>query len=166
MSYNLTNAAQGGNGCYVTAGLTGLSGAASTYSTSATTLQFSVNGKMFTKAQVSGGASPTTDANTAAAMTLVANQAAVFVWGLNAAGTVIVAKGPTVAWTDTTAGSTVLPFPPLPDTFTPIAYHNVQAGAATVGTWTFGSSNWNATGITLPVVVNVCDLPPSPATTT
>jgi hypothetical protein len=166
MSYNLTGAAQGGNSVFVSAGLTGLSGAATTYSTGATSIQYSVNGKMPTaKAQVSGGASPTTDANSGVAFPAMAiNKAAVFVWGLNAAGTVLVAQGPVVAWTDTTASSTVCPFPSIPDTMTPFAYHTIQNGAAG-SAWTFGASNWNATGITLPVVTNVSELPPTPPLT-
>lgn len=147
----------------VKAGLTGISGAATTYSTSATTLQYAVQGKGFTKAQVSGGATPTTDAVTAAAIALTANFGCVVVWGLNAAGTVQVIKGATEALDS--AGNFINPpqFPSVPSTFCPIAYTLHKAGSTTVGTWTFGVSNWNATGLTH-VVVDTLVLPDRPQT--
>lgn len=156
MSLNLQQAI-GGTFAIVSAALTGLSGAATTYTTSA--FNSVIRGVQRVKAAVAGGATPTTDANTGAAMTLVANQAAVFVWGVNAAGTVQVIKGATVSYTDTTAGSTEVKLPPIPDTFCPFAYVVIKAGATVVGTWTFGSSNWNATGIVVDTVVNLCTLP-------
>jgi hypothetical protein len=147
----------------VKAGLTGISGAATTYSTSATTLQYSVAGKAATKAQVSGGATPTTDAVTAAAITLVANQGRVVVWGLNAAGTVQCIAGPVETLDSSGAFINAPQFPALPDTFAAFAYHLMKAGSSTVGTFTFGTSNWNATGMTH-TVVDVLVLPDRPQT--
>ena len=156
MSYQLEQ----GTGLYAvfataTAGaaLTGLSGAATTYSSSV--FGYALAGRALQKALVSGGATPTTDGATGAAMTLTANQAAAFVWAVNSAGTVSVYKGPTVSWTDTTANSTACPLPVIPATVTPFAAHTVQAGSTTSGTWTFGSSNWNATGIASITVRNL-----------
>lgn len=146
------------------AALTGLSGAATTYSTSV--FGYALNGDAYQKALVSGGTTPTTDGNTGAAMTLVANQAAAFVWAVNAAGTVSVYKGPTVSWTDTSAGSTACPLPNIPGNVVPFAAHTVQAGATTVGTWTFGTSNWNATGIAAITVRNLSQLRNTPLLTT
>lgn len=151
MSLNLQNAIAG-NFCIGSAALTGLSGAATTYTTSA--VSSVIRGAQFAKAAVAGGATPTTDAVSGAAMTMVANQARVFAWGLNAAGTVQVIAGPVVSYTDTTAGSTEVKMPNLPDTFALFAYVVIKAGATTVGTWTFGTSNWNATGIVVDPVVN------------
>lgn len=168
MSINLEQAS-GAYGVFAvaTAGaaLTGLSGAATTYSTSA--FGFANRGKVYAKAAVAGGTTPTTDGNTGSAMTLTASQAAVFVWAIDTSGTVKVFKGPTVSWTDSTASSTACHFPPLPGDVTPFAYHTVQAGSTTSGTWTFGSSNWNATGISAVTVVNIAgQLPNTPALTT
>lgn len=146
------------------AALTGLSGAATTYSTSV--FGYALNGDHFAKAAVAGGATPTTDGAAGAAMTLQANQAAAFVWAVNAAGTVSVYKGPTVSWTDTSAGSTACPLPVVPGNVTPFAAHTVQAGATTVGTWTFGTSNWNATGIAAITVRNLSQLRNTPLLTT
>lgn len=148
---------RGGSFLATKAGLTGISGAATTYSTGATTLQYSVKGKASTKAQVSGGATPTTDAVTALAITLAAGFATVVVWGLNAAGTVQVIKGSTEALDGQGNFVNAPQFPALPDTFTPFAYHLIQAGA-TASLFTFGSSNWNATGLTH-TVVDVLILP-------
>lgn len=146
----------------VKAGLTGISGAATTYTTSATTLQYCVQGKAATKAQVSGGTTPVTDAVTAAAFVgLTASKGCVFVWGLNLAGTQVVAQG-SIGPLDASGAFIDAPnFPMLPDTFCPIAYQVVKAGSTTVGTWTFSSSNWNATGLTH-TVVDVFTLPERP----
>jgi hypothetical protein len=166
MSYNLDGAsALTAVFATATAGaaLTGLSGAATTYSSSA--FGFANLGDHYAKGSVSGGTTPTTDGNTGAAMTLVANQAAAFVWAVDTSGNVKVYKGQTVAWTDTTAGSTVCPLPNIPANVTPFAAHTVQAGSTTSGTWTFGTSNWNATGIGSITVRNLCQLRNQPLLT-
>lgn len=146
------------------AALTGLSGGATTYSSSA--FGYALNGDAYAKALVSGGTTPTTDGNTGAPITLTANKARAIVWAVNAAGTVSVYAGPIVDWTDTTAGSTACPLPAIPGNVAPFAAHTVQAGSTTVGTWTFGSSNWNATGIASITVRNLCQLRNTPLLTT
>lgn len=146
------------------AALTGLSGAASTYATSA--FGFALNGDCFAKAAVTTTASPTVDGNTNAAITLTANKARAIVWAVNASGTYTVYAGPIVDWTDTSANSTVCPLPSIPGTVAPFAAHTIQAGSTTVGTWTFGSSNWNATGISAITVRNLCQLRNQPLLTT
>jgi hypothetical protein len=147
---------QSGNFCTTSAALTGLSGAATTYSTGALALNYAIKGQLFVKAQVSGGTTPIVDGSTGASMTLSANQAALFVWAVNAAGTVAVFKGPTKAWTDTSALSTECPRPmTISDLWTPFAEVIVKAGATTVGNWVFGTSNWNATGIVVDPVKNL-----------
>ena len=146
------------------AALTGLSGAVTTYSTSL--FGFALNGDAYAKAAVAGGAAPTTDGNTGAAITLTANKARAVVWAVNAAGTFSVYAGPIVDWTDTTANSTACPLPALPGNVAPFAAHTVQAGSTTSGTWTFGSSNWNATGIAAITVRNLCQLRNQPLLTT
>lgn len=146
------------------AALTGLSGAATTYSSSV--FGFILKGRAYQKALVSGGTTPTTDGSTAAAMTLTANKARAFVWGVNSGGTVSVYAGPIVDYVDTTAGAVACPLPAIPSTVCPFAVHTVQAGATTSGTWTFGSSDWNATGITVGTVQNLGQLPVAPILTT
>lgn len=152
MSLALQNSS-GGSHPFGNFALTGLSGAATTYSTSAA--PFSVRGTMYNKALVSGGTTPTTDGNSGVAMTLTANHAACFVWAVNTSGTVSVYKGPTVDYTDTSAGSTACPLPTLPALICPFAVVVIKAGATVSGTWTFGSSNWNATGIVVDTVRNL-----------
>ena len=151
MSISLQNASAG-NLCLGNYTLSGLTGAATTFTSVA--VPFAIRGQAFTRAVNTGAATPTTDAVTAAAITLVANQARVLCWGANAAGTNQIIAGPVKAWTDTTALSTELQLPSLPDTFCLFATVVVKAGATTVGTWTVGSSNWNATGIVVDPVVN------------
>lgn len=162
MTYPTLAAPFGGNLVTTKAGLTGISGAATTYSTGSSAILFSVNGKAYSKSQVSGGTTPTTDGNTAAAfLGLTANKGCVFVWALNKDGTVGVFQG-TIEALDASGGFINPPqFPRVPDTYTPFAYVVIKAGSTTSGTWTFSGSNWNATGITV-AVQDVMMLPSRP----
>jgi hypothetical protein len=146
------------------AALTGLSGAATTYSSSA--FGYALNGDAYAKALVSGGATPTTDGNTGAAFkALAASQACAFVWAVDASGTVKVYQGPIVTWGDTSAGSTPCPLPAIPGNVAPFAAHTVQNGSAGTA-WTFGSSNWNQSGLSAITVRNLCQLRNQPLLTT
>jgi hypothetical protein len=129
----------------------------------AAAISFCIKGKAFTKATIAGGATPTTDAVTAAAFPpLAANQGTIVVLGLNAAGTILAAQG-SIEGLDSGGNFQVAPqFPSLPDTMCPFAYIVVKDGA-TGGAWTFGTSNWNATGITA-TPVSVMMLPARPQT--
>lgn len=141
-------------------------GTTSTYSTSNTT-ECIFKGKWGTTLTAqTNTASPTTDANTGAAfVALTDNQVSVFVWGVTAAGAIAVCQG-TVQ--DTATGVTTTPgtihtapqFPKLPDDFCPLAYTLIQT-APSAATWTFGSGEWAATGIT-DTWVNVSVLPDRP----
>lgn len=149
---------RGTNFC-TTSGLLTATGAVTTYDTTVA-INYVLNGKIAQKATVATGATPTTDFVTGAAITLTANFARCVLWGLIAGGTVKALAGPIVAW-DGNAFQINPPFPPVPDTFVPFAYQIIKAGSTTVGTWTFGTSNWNATGVTN-VIVNVAVLPDRP----
>jgi hypothetical protein len=184
---NITGALAGGNVMLNNAGITGLSGAATTVSTGKS-VDYLVQGKAYTKTALSGAATPTNDASSplavagtaasgAAFRPLVAQQApagyttvytgsaCVFVFGFDAAGNLRVAQGPVANYTDTSANSTVLQFPQLPDWMTPFAYSVIKLTSATAATWTFGAGNWNATGITIDTPVNVGVLPATPPVT-
>lgn len=142
--------------------LGGISGADATFDTT-TTLLFAIKGLLYSKTAVTNGSAPTTDAFTAAAFkALATGKTCVFVWGYNAAGTVQVAQGPIVATADVTNGKAALEFPSIPDTMCPFAYHSVSHANATA--WTFGTSNWNATGVTIDTVIPVSQLPAQPLT--
>ncbi|MFI4939813.1 MAG: hypothetical protein ACHP7O_05670 [Burkholderiales bacterium] len=185
MSYNLTGAITGGNITLSKAGITGLSGAAVTFSTSAvggaTGLTYLNAGIINYLANISTVAVPVNDAssNTAVAGTaasgaafrpLVAQQApagyspnliypgsaAVFVFGLDPSGNVRVAQGKVVSYT----GNQSTPLPELPDWVTPFAYVVISFASSTVASWTFGTSLWNATGVIINTPVNVGILPP------
>jgi len=147
-----------------TTNISALSGAATTYTV--TNVNAILNGIAQFKATAAGAATPTTDGNTGVAFpSLAANQAAAFVWALDSSGTVKVYKGPTVSWTDTTANSTACPLPAVPTSVVPIAAHTVQNGS-TGSAWTFGSSNWNATGISSITVRQLGQLQNAPLLTT
>lgn len=146
------------------AGLTGLSGAATTYSISA--FGYANLGDHYFKAALAGAGTPTTDGNTGLAFpALAASQAAAYVWAVDAAGTVKCYKGQTVEWKDTSANSTVCPLPNVPGNVTPFAAHTVQNGSAG-SAWTFGSSQWGQAGVSAITVRNLCQLRNQPLLTT
>jgi hypothetical protein len=142
----------GGNFCLAKAGLTGLSGAATTFTTASAVL-YSIIGKALSKSAVAGGATPTTDAVTGNAITLKAGQGTVVVWALDASGNVKAVQG-SVETVDQAGNFQFAPpqFPSLPDTLTAFGYSIHKANPATHatpfagGTWTFGTSLWNVTG--------------------
>lgn len=143
-------------------------GTTSTYSTTNTTACI-IQGKWGTTlAAQTNTATPTTDVNTGAAFVAQTdNTACVYVFGVNAAGAIKVAQGSIVdteTGVTTTAGAFKVgpQFPTLPDDFCPIGYVLVRT-APSASDWTFGSSNWTATGITT-AFVNVGQLPLRPQT--
>lgn len=142
-----------------TSGLLTATGAETVYDTTVT-ICYSVDGKAKTKTAVTDGTTPTTDGVTGSTFnTLTANKGCIFVWCLDASGTVKVVQGPIA---DMAGGSFVTrpQFPDIPDTLTAFAYMVAKAGS-TAGTIAFGTSNWNATGFTN-AIVNVFVLPDRP----
>ncbi len=146
-------------------GFTGTSsfGANTTFATTST-IYFCIKGVHATpKSAVTGGTTPTTDGATGSAITLTANYGTVVVWGMNSSGTVSVYKGSTESL-DTAGNFLTAPqFPIVPDTICPFAYQVIKAGSTTSGTWTFGSSNWNATGLSHSAK-DLCTMPARPQT--
>lgn len=152
---------------HVNAGLA--AGTTSTYSTTATSV-CSINGKFATGLSAqTNTATPTTDAQTGAAfIAQTDDQACVYVFGVTAAGAIAVCQGSIVdteVGVTTTAGAFKVgpQFPTLPDNFCPIGYVLVRTAPSSTA-WTFGSSNWTATGITT-AFVNVSTLPARPQIT-
>jgi hypothetical protein len=141
-------------------------GTTSTYSTTATTAH-AINGIFGTTlAAQTNTASPTTDINTGAAFVAqAANQACVYLWGVNAAGAIKVAQGSIVATevgVTTTAGAFIQApqFPATPEDFCAIGYCTVWT-SPTGSAFTFGSTAWAASGITT-TFKNVSTLPQRP----
>lgn len=148
-----------------TSGALTAAGAETVYDTTVT-ITFCINGKLYTKTAVTGGTTPTTDQVTGDAFNaLAADKGCVFVWCLNASGTVSVAQGPVTA-IDGTTDEFIAPdapqFPFIADAYCPFAYQIVQT-AGTSSAWTFSSSDWNATGVT-DIIVDVATLPIRPPT--
>lgn len=135
-------------------------GTTTTLSTTGTT-HYAVKGKAYTKAALSNTANVTTDVNTGAAFVAQAiNTMCVYVVGYDADGNIKVAQG-TIVSLDAQGNPLNAPqFPPIPDTVCPIGYV-VIANDSTGSAWTWGSSNWTATGIT-DTFVSVITLPPRP----
>lgn len=123
------------------------------------TMNYAINGVLYRKTAITDGATPTTDYKTAVAfVALAADKACVFVWGLNSSGAVKVVQGDVVSVDGDTDRPLVRPaIPDIPDDICPIAYQVVQTNGAS-SSWTFGTSNWNATGVT-DAIVDVSTLP-------
>ena len=149
---------------FTSGALTG-TGAETVYDTTVT-ITFAINGKLYTKTAVTDGVTPTTDGNTGSAWTaLAAETGTVFVWCLNSGGTVTLRQGTVqavVGGVTTTAGSFLAApqFPNIPDDVCPFAYTVVKT-APSASAWTIGTSNWNASGISV-AHVNISQLPDRP----
>jgi hypothetical protein len=130
-------------------GVLALSGAATTTSTS-NTLQYSIKGLAYAKTALSGVATPTTDVNTGAAFpALLINTGTVFVFCLDSSGALKVAQGTVTDLDSSGAFKSAGPqFPDIGDTLAPFGFAVVRNGS-TGSNWTFATSNWNATGITV-----------------
>lgn len=154
---------------HVNATLIHTAGAAKTFAT-AVTSACSIRGK-FAVALAAGVAkvTPVLDAQTGVEfVALGINRATVLVWGVNAAGAAVLAQGtiePTAPGVGAVAGDfiTVPQFPTLPADFCPIAYQLIRT-APTAASFIIGTSNWNATGVTVSVAQNVSVLPTRPQT--
>ncbi len=139
-------------------------GAETDYDTT-TTIEYAINGDGYRVTAITNG-NPTalTDANTGNAyVALAINQGCCFVWGFNAAGTVVVAQSEIKALDAVTAEflKGLQPqFPVIPDTMCPFAYQVVK-NDSTGSAYTWGTGNWNQTGIT-DLIVDIHALPDRP----
>jgi len=129
-------------------------GTTTTYTTTGNTV-YCINGKAYSAAAVTNAATPTTDITTGAAFPAQAiGSGSVYVYGLNAAGAIKVAKGTDVTLAADGSFLDLPSFPALPEDFCPIAYQLVRLAPSTattpaVATWTFGTNNQSGvTGVT------------------
>jgi hypothetical protein len=144
-----------------------IKGTNKSYTTSVTSAGL-INGKFVTALTAQTNAAvPTTDCVTGAAFVAQTdNQACVYVVGQNAAGTIQACQGSIVATevgVTTTAGAFILApaFPNPPDGFIPFGYCLVRT-APSASNWTFGTDNWDATGVTTSEFVQIGDMPDRP----
>lgn len=140
-----------------------VAGTTSTYTTTLATT-CSIRGKFATTlAAQTNTASPTVDVTTGLAfIPVLADQATVLVWGVNAAGAIKLAQGqitPLVPGVTTTVGAFINApqLPALPDDFCPIAYQLVRV-SPTGASFTAGTTAWAASGITCSVAQNIATL--------
>lgn len=143
----------GGNFCLGKAGLTGLSGAANSFTT-ASAILYAIMGKALSKAAVAGGVTPTVDAVTGKPITIQPGQGTNVLWCLDAAGNVRVLQG-SVEVVDASGNFQFAPpqFATVPETLTPFAYSVHKGNPANAATplaalFTFGATNWNTAGTT------------------
>ena len=137
-------------------------GTTTTISTTGTTI-FGIRGKAYSKAAITNGATPTTDAATGLAFPpLSANNGTIVVIGLDASGNVKAVQG-SIQALDVSGNFILAPqLPAVPDTICPIGYIVLKGGSTLVGTWTFGTNNLSSvTGMTY-TFVDVIGLPDRP----
>lgn len=146
------------------AGLTGLSGAATTFTTSKA-FDFAIGGKAFSKAAVAGGATPTIDAYTGKAITVAVGKGSVVLWCVDAAGNIKAVQGTSETVDD---NGNFLAAPPgfnVPsDDLVPFAYSihkNLSNGGANVTPFLFGTTVWNAAN-TLHTAQSIITVPGRP----
>lgn len=135
-----------GNLVLAKAGLTGLAGAATTFTTGVAIL-YALAGKAFNKAAVAGGATPITDAATGKAIIVLPGTGTVVLWCLDAAGAVKLVQGSAEPLEkDGTLFQFAPPqFPLVDDTLVPFAY-SVHKVVTTGAAFTVGVSQWSAAG--------------------
>jgi hypothetical protein len=137
-------------------------GTTSTISTTGTTT-YGINGKAYTKAAITNGATPTLDAATGLAFNpIVANQGTIVVICLDAAGNVKAVQGGVTALDVSGAFIQAPAMPVIPDSLCPIGYIVLKGGSTLVGTWTFGTNNLSGvTGMTY-TFVDLIGMPARP----
>jgi hypothetical protein len=130
----------------------GLSGGTTTTINTTGTIIYAILGKAYNRAQLSNGATPTTDYVTGAAFVAVpANYGSVYTIGFNAAGDLKVVQGEVQALDAQGNFVTAPQFGPIPNDFCPIGYLVIKAGSTASSSpgWVFGTSNQSGvTGIT------------------
>lgn len=155
-------------------------GTTTTISTTGTTT-FAIRSKMYTKAAITNGATPTTDYATGAAFkpipipntapNLALGYGSVFMVGLDHSGNVKVIQG-TIEALDVSGNFINAPqfgglgvagsVPATSNDFCPIGYIVVQLGSTAVATWTFGTNNLSSvTGATYSFI-DICGVPDRP----
>lgn len=147
---------------FTSGALTG-TGAETVYDTTAA-IVYAIDGKLYSKSAVTDGATPTTDGNTGDAFTAVEpDKISVFVWALNASGTVKLYQGGIEDVDGDTDNAEVYPqFPHIPNDVCPFAYTIYQTdGTSAASGLQPGTDNWNATGLTA-THVNISTLPKRP----
>lgn len=162
--------------CFTKATLA-LSGAVATFTTTNATI-YAIKGKFYTTNAAAGAATGTTDGVTGATFVPIpagvaasgsnpgAAYGSVFVFcydgsSTTAATAIKIAQGPIQALDPATAKFITAPqFPSIPDTWCPFGYATVL-GATNSAAFAFGTSLWNATGITVNAQ-DIASLPPRP----
>ena len=145
-------------------GLLTATGAETLYDTTVA-VPYCINGIGYSFATKNSQASPALDSNTGEAfVALATDEACVFVWCVNSSAAIKAVQGPVVEVDPDLDIRKVDPqYPMIPADLCPIAVHIVQT-AGTSDPFTFGTSNWNATGITT-LIRNIFTMPKRPINT-
>lgn len=148
-------------GCMSNAALA--AGTTTTISTTGTT-NYAIKSKVFAKAAITNGATPTTDSTTGAAFVpFAANNGTVVVVGFDSSGNTKACQGSVQALDAGGLFINAPQFPIIPETICPIGYIVLKGGSTLVGNFTFGSSNLSAvTGMTYTFVSVALGMPDRP----
>lgn len=129
------------------AALTGLSGAATTYSTSAVHLMLDGEWQALVAAKP-GAATPTVDAIDGSPLFVAPGKARAFVWMFDAAGTTKIAEGKQADYIGAVE-QTGLEIPAVPAGHVPFAVVTIACNPAKVGNFLVGVNNWNTTDVVI-----------------
>ena len=133
-----------------------LDAGATTYDVDA--LSYAIDGIAYKKAAVSNGASGVPATGALVLLTPSTGFAAALVVVTIDAGATI--RFRTKGFVASPSGAPVETFfPEIPLAEIPIAYFTLKGGTTISTSWTFGTSNWNATGMTTSATVSLCGLP-------
>lgn len=144
-------------------------GTTTTYTMPAATV-CAIRGKFCTPISIvsaNAGTTPTTDGTTGVAFVpILADNCAALVWFQNAAGTMKLSQGPITPLqpgVTTTVGAFINApqWPALPEDAVPLAYQLVRV-SPTGASFTAGTTQWAASGITCSTIQNVNTLPDRP----
>lgn len=158
----------GGTLCPIYVAITGVTATGATTFTAtpvgtAAAISYLIKGYSYTKATISGGATPVLDGVTGLAFPpLAASQACNVVLCLDSAGATKAVQGPIVALDSAGNYASAAEFPEIPTTLCPIAFIKCKNGS-TGSAWVFGTNNWNATGMTA-TPVSIGMIPDRPVT--
>jgi len=149
MATNVTNGIFGGN---IALGKATLAAGTTTTISTTGTLPYAIQGQVYSRTALSNQAltSPTLDVSTGKAfLPIVADQACIILFALDASGNVRASQGPIVKLSEVTDKQSAVSFPSLPDNWTQFGYLYAQGGTTLSGTWTFGTNNLSSvTGMT------------------
>lgn len=145
------------------AALTGLTGSATTYSTSAVHLLLDGAWQPLVAAKTTQ-ATPTTDFATGLPLTVPVGKAEAFVWAFDAAGNTRILQGKPADYIGTVEAAGV-EIPAVPSGLAAFAVHTIAVPPTNGAAFRVGVDNWNTAGVAIGAIQHLAQLPLGPMKT-